>query len=164
VEDFNIYVAIERKHFNDGKRHGWNSGIKIGNHCRKKKLWIPKNCLQCGETFYSYPSSNRRFCSQTCRSYFISAKKVRGWSQEYKLCCCGIKKAKWRNSCLERDDYVCQLCLKRSDNLVVHHLKAVVPFKEEAYNVDNGVTLCLSCHGSVHSDSELQSIGWYLEQ
>lgn len=46
----------------------WNAGKKTGDQNRKKKLWLPRECAHCNNIFYSYPSSNRKYCSESCRS------------------------------------------------------------------------------------------------
>lgn len=51
----------------------WNKGKKIGDKCRKKKLWLPKICPQCGVEFYSYPSQKRKYCSESCRSKYTKS-------------------------------------------------------------------------------------------
>lgn len=66
----------------------------------------------------------------------------------------------WRTKVFERDNYICQVCKKRSGNLVADHLKPFttillmnsVKTLEDARNcyelweIENGKTLCLSCH------------------
>lgn len=66
----------------------------------------------------------------------------------------------WRTKCYERDDYTCQSCKAHNIELNVDHIK---PFAliikenniqtieqlygcEELWSLDNGRTLCISCH------------------
>ena len=58
-----------------------------------------------------------------------------------------VEYMKWRNSVIERDR-ACVMCKKSPDrfkHLNAHHL---IPknFRKYAYFVDNGITLCPSCH------------------
>ena len=70
------------------------------------------------------------------------------------------KYLEWRTDCYERDDYTCQFCKARGGKLNVDHVK---PFAliikenniktieqlyacEELWALDNGRTLCISCH------------------
>lgn len=60
----------------------------------------------------------------------------------------------WRKKVLERDGYKCQFC-GNEKNLIAHHL---IDYKRDdgqfivklMINVDNGQTLCRSCHTSHH--------------
>jgi len=171
LKDLNISINIERKCFNDGKRHAWNSGIKIGNYCRKKKLWIPKNCLQCGETFYSYPSKKQQFCSLSCRSlYWLTPERdprkyIRRTKKNTHQKYYGSSRwNNWRKSVFERDNYTCQLCLNSRKYLNAHHLHGVTFFPEFVYDTDNGVTVCAECHHLIHRDKQLKDNGWYYKE
>jgi hypothetical protein len=60
----------------------------------------------------------------------------------------------WRTAVFERDDYTCQHC-RIKDDLHAHH---IVDYKLEGkkkdtnlmFDVDNGLTLCNSCHAKLH--------------
>jgi len=56
----------------------------------------------------------------------------------------------WRRFVYERDNYTCQVCDKRGYNIVAHHLEGWNWDKENRFNVDNGVTLCVTCHKDFH--------------
>lgn len=62
-------------------------------------------------------------------------------SAEYKL---------WRKAIFERDDYTCQVCGQRGVKLNAHHKKPYAYFPDLRYSIDNGITLCISCHQKVH--------------
>ena len=62
----------------------------------------------------------------------------------------------WRKLVFEKNDYVCQCCGIRGGRLNAHHIKDFANYKELRYVVDNGITLCSSCHdftvkGSFHN-------------
>lgn len=63
-------------------------------------------------------------------------KRIRA-SLEYKL---------WRKSVLERDGYTCQVCEHVGGKLHVHHIQSFARHPELRFEIDNGVTLCISCH------------------
>lgn len=65
-------------------RTPWNKGLKIGDKIRKKKLWIAKECFNCKNVFYSYPSSNRKYCNLSCRSKYTAIKHWYGTKKKYK--------------------------------------------------------------------------------
>jgi hypothetical protein len=60
-----------------------------------------------------------------------------------------VENKNWKKSCLERDKYMCTVCEKR-EPLVVHHVKCWKKYPELRFDVENGVTLCNSCHCKVH--------------
>lgn len=51
----------------------WNKGICVGDRIRKKKLFVEHSCRQCGKVFHAYPSEQRIYCSQSCRSKYVFA-------------------------------------------------------------------------------------------
>lgn len=58
----------------------------------------------------------------------------------------------WRKRVYERDNYTCQCCGKQSEgDIVAHHLDAYSWCKEKRTDVNNGITLCESCHNEFHS-------------
>jgi rubrerythrin len=57
----------------------------------------------------------------------------------------------WRRKVFERDNYTCQHCgYSKGGNLHPHHIKPFSEYKESRYDIDNGITLCKSCHEIVH--------------
>ena len=67
---------------------------------------------------------------------------IRG-SVEYKL---------WREAVFKRDNFTCQECNDNSGgNLNAHHIKPFSLFPEVRFAIDNGVTLCETCHEKTES-------------
>lgn len=58
-------------------------------------------------------------------------------SLEYKL---------WREAVFKRDNYTCVLCLERGERLNADHIKRFSDYPKLRFVVDNGRTLCVSCH------------------
>ena len=52
----------------------------------------------------------------------------------------------WRTAVFVRDDYTCQICGKRGIELQADHIKPWSTHPELRYAIDNGRTLCVSCH------------------
>lgn len=58
---------------------------------------------------------------------------------------------KWRKSVLERDKHICQHCGDER-NLYVHHISYWSDDPVNRVNIDNGITLCKSCHKKEHEN------------
>ena len=61
------------------------------------------------------------------------------------------KYAKWRQKVYERDNYTCKCCgNNKGGNLNAHHLNGYNWDKEHRTDIDNGITLCETCHKEFH--------------
>lgn len=64
-----------------------------------------------------------------------------------------VKKRKeyraWMEKVYGRFSGVCQSCGHVGSQC--HHIKPISSYPEEAFNVGNGITLCLDCHPKAHS-------------
>lgn len=65
-----------------------------------------------------------------------------------------VKLQAWRKLVLARDNYICQLCFdeKVCKRINAHHIKSKEEFPELMYDVNNGQTLCNSCHTAIHGN------------
>lgn len=52
----------------------------------------------------------------------------------------------WRRAIFERDGYRCQVCCQVGGYLTAHHIKSWAHYPELRYDINNGITLCESCH------------------
>ena len=62
---------------------------------------------------------------------------------------------RWRRDVYKRDNYTCQCCgtksgLGKAVVLNAHHLNGYHWDKENRINIDNGITICKSCHDKFH--------------
>ena len=111
---------------------------------------VKKVCVVCGKTFYlkkSHANDNNKCCSKECRG--ISQRNENATKLEK------IRRHRntdeWRTRVFERDDYTCRMChVKNSGNLNAHHIIPLSIDTTLAYDVDNGITLCIPCHRKLH--------------
>jgi len=74
-----------------------------------------------------------------------------GISAENEIVRGSSKYAEWRKAVYMRDYYICVRCLNSNGgNLNAHHIFSFADFPEERFEVDNGTTLCISCHDYIH--------------
>lgn len=52
----------------------------------------------------------------------------------------------WRHAIFVRDNFTCQICKVIGGELQVDHIKPLVLFPELRHDMNNGRTLCKSCH------------------
>lgn len=57
----------------------------------------------------------------------------------------------FRTEVLKRDKFTCQMCKKKGkgSRLNVHHIMKWSSAASLRYDIDNGITLCRSCHDSI---------------
>lgn len=61
------------------------------------------------------------------------------------------KYVQWRREVFHRDNYTCQHCGDNSGgNLEAHHKDGFTEYEQKRFDIDNGITLCQSCHDIVH--------------
>lgn len=73
----------------------------------------------------------------------------------------------WRTGVFERDAYTCQKCGQVGRELRAHHIFSYSSYPDLAYDTDNGITLCDSCHREFHSlngfDTNRKQLDAFLE-
>lgn len=58
----------------------------------------------------------------------------------------------WRKAVYTRDYWTCQDCDIKGKDIVAHHIFGFADFPSLRYEVNNGITLCRSCHKKRHSN------------
>lgn len=58
----------------------------------------------------------------------------------------------WQREVFKRDNNICQKCGLTNKEILLHahHILKFSENVENRYNVDNGITLCIKCHGDEH--------------
>ncbi len=134
------------------------------NKIKHNERTIEKICKICSKKFLITRCRNNKyntqFCSWKCRTKGIgeimkgkaAGEKHPFWKGTR------VKRRRWfnRKICLlwsktvrERDNYTCQICGSKNHTLA-HHIKNWENYPELRFNVDNGITYCLSCHSKYH--------------
>ncbi len=138
-----------------------------------------KTCETCKVDFKQpYTASDKkwesmRFCSYKCRRYSVETRvktskskkesptTVRGekhhnWkggvTTEQGKIRGSLEYVVWRNEVWKRDYWKCRICEKKclKGNIVAHHIKEFANYPELRFCIENGLTLCRSCHIEVH--------------
>ena len=138
--------------WNKGKNglmpQAWNKGKKLNKEERKK----------ISESHKGIPNKSkgkkRPQCSKEKHWNWIEdrTKVKQYWTErnnpEYK---------QWRKQVLERDNYQCVVCgekYTKEHKLIVHHILPWRNHIEIRYDINNGITLCQSCHPRKRGEEE----------
>jgi len=128
----------------------------------------------CGKEIKVYPSRLKlgrgKYCSKKCSDPFTLLDGIKGKKTRWKKNDPRIKRGKdhyawlggiyqtnkelrkspqykrWHRAVLKRDNYICQFCKQRGRKLNVDHRKPFALYPTLRFNLDNGQTLCISCH------------------
>jgi ABC-type uncharacterized transport system ATPase subunit len=57
---------------------------------------------------------------------------------------------RWSSEVKRRDNYTCIICGRRGVMLNSHHMNSWADHPDERYDIQNGATLCQSCHDRFH--------------
>lgn len=81
-----------------------------------------------------------------------------GKTKESKLLRSSMHFKLWREAVFKKDSWTCQQCGYKGKHLHPHHIKAFADFPELRFAIDNGVTLCASCHQEKHKTLRLSEV------
>jgi hypothetical protein len=56
----------------------------------------------------------------------------------------------WRKAVYKRDKYICTICNVKQKYPIAHHLKSFNEYPALRFEVNNGITVCMSCHKKIH--------------
>lgn len=146
----------------------WNKGKKGYKSGEDNPAWkggkVKYNCQYCNKNIWDYPNTNRKYCSIECHNNSMKGQKpwnkdkpnydMRGenhprWNGGIGRHDNNRKRLEakiWRRKVFNRDNYTCIWCGVKNVYLNAHHIKTWKNSPEFRYDIDNGITLCVSCH------------------
>lgn len=73
---------------------------------------------------------------------------------------------KWSKDVRKRDNYTCQICGTKEGKIVAHHIVPWLKNEEKRFDLQNGQTLCQSCHAKLEGfqrgyDCRREGITWH---
>lgn len=134
---------------------GWNKGQPLPEEQRQYLSEIAKQRIGKKSPRYGVKlsESTRHQISNSLKGRFrgpdnpqwkgSSDNKRQKWHSRYEY-------KEWRIAVFARDSYTCQMCGKPSNgDIQAHHIWPWADFTELRFDVDNGITLCESCHRAI---------------
>lgn len=126
-----------------------------------------KTCRNCGEKFFFRPSQLKaypnagKYCSRKCGYEYRARKNALRPSDDKYGRTNRVADIAWRTAVKDRDKNTCQRCGVTNDVMHAHHKATRGAHPELKYDVNNGVTLCGSCHQWVHRNpKEASGLGF----
>lgn len=139
----------------------------------QRKPLVGVNCTECGKSLEVHPSralrQERHFCGRPCWTAFRSRMQTGaghpmfgrrgdaapnwrgGVTSPDHLLRSSLEYRQWRDAVLRRDGFACCDCGEGDPCLLqAHHETPIATAPERATDIDNGVTLCKTCHGKRH--------------
>lgn len=119
---------------------------------------IEKKCKFCMKKFsvHKYRKDTALFCSVSCFAKSSTGSNGKNWrgglseiNGEVRR---GEKYNEWRKSVYKRDMWTCQKCFKKQKHPIAHHIMPFKDYPELRFDIDNGITVCRSCHLRIHEE------------
>lgn len=112
--------------------------------------WVePRLCIDCSKALPKKSRKESLRCVECFNKYHTGSNHwnwQNGLSTKNHLIRNSAKYKSWAKSVKERDNYTCQLCNKKGGELHSDHIKPFCNHPELRFDLENGRTLCKSCH------------------
>jgi hypothetical protein len=163
---YNPYRSAHRKKRFDltcdicGKTYQVLEYRKETSHYCSRECWSKRHppdefaCKVCRITFVTWHRDSQ-FCSKQCADRYKIGKRggnyIDGKSLERDRARLSRQLLEWRKAVYLKDDFTCQICHKKGVIINAHHLQSWTDYPELRFDVSNGITLCIDCHGKLHN-------------
>jgi len=147
------YYNISRRKCGARKGHiPWNKNKKLHYLIWNKGKHIQSNT---GKTHFKKGRTNskeHRILSGLRWLGKLNPRFKGGVSDEEKIIRGSIEYKIWQLLVYRKNKGICQICGIRCNNknIVAHHIKSFKDFTELRFDINNGQTLCRSCHAKLH--------------
>lgn len=136
-------------------RSEWRKANFVGENNPNFRGGRFKKCAHCDTEFWVIPATeHKKFCSKPCADaggFRYSGKGHPNYREEARRKNRGGNHRYWVNAVISRDKATCQHCGATNVELHAHHIKSYKDHPGLRFDVDNGITLCYSCHWTVHT-------------
>lgn len=123
---------------------GRKKGYEHSSDTRKKMSVSHKGKTKTSEHRMKISLALRGEKSRTWKGGVSSINEIIRKSCEYKL---------WREAVFRRDRWTCIWCGNKKE-INADHIKSFMDYPELRFAIDNGRTLCVPCHKTVHSNKK----------
>jgi len=151
-KDIYVMPCILRRN----KRHFCNRDHAL-SHKIANTVNIEVPCKVCSKAIITKPSNQkwrpRTTCGGECRRVYvrqIAEHRRNGYTKHQldRLARYSPEAEEWRKAVFARDDYTCQICKVRGGYIEADHIKPWAYFPNLRFELDNGRTLCRTCHNA----------------
>ncbi len=164
-------LTCNKELFSYGRKKYCSHKCRAVFHSKKELV----HCSECGNVFDRCVSKikwtkvrggRNHFCTNECKIKFQRGENSGRWIADRSLLKdrnrsirYSIDMSEWRKSVFKRDEYKCQWCGDKSVagnpvTLNAHHIRPFAKFPALRFAVDNGITLCETCHKKTYKKED----------
>lgn len=140
----------------------WNKGLtkkdpRVAKYTQGLINWIEINKRSKPNPQLVYANKNRNYTVELREKMRARQKGEKGsnWkggvSKKNTLIRNSLEGKLWIKAVFIRDNYICQKCNQKGGKFHAHHLLSFAVNPDIRFAIDNGITLCISCHKEFHS-------------
>lgn len=121
-------------------------------HC--KKIFVPSRyavCMRIDSINGMRTGDQHLYCSEECKNLCPIYGQIKYFKNQKVSKYTRSGQESWANLVKEKDSFTCQYCGISESVMYAHHIDPINNNPIESMDIDNGVTLCKSCHIKVHT-------------